>query len=169
MKTIYRFWTMFQFGSLEKWLSDMALQGWIFQGMKHRYGFVFRQMEPAKIIYRFDFRGYLLEDYMSELFRKHWTMTKINKYWIVWSRPYDANVQMIQTDSDEEILQGIKRISWIQAIVTGITWLVPYVVFREELTNVLFLVIYFVVNFYLTYNFIRIVFYQAMVEARKEA
>ncbi|MDD6467537.1 MAG: DUF2812 domain-containing protein [Erysipelotrichaceae bacterium] len=167
-KTVWRFWTMFQFHSLEQWLSDMALQGWMFQGVKHHYGFLFRQQEPAKMTFRFDFRGYILEDYISELFRRHWTMTKINKYWVVWARPYDLKDQMIITDSDDEVLEGLKRISWIQASVVLCSWIIPFVIFRVELTNPIVLGIYLIVNFYLSYNLIRIVFYRAMVEARNE-
>ena len=168
MKTYWKFWTMFHFGSLETWLNQMAKQGWIFQGVRLRYGFMFKKMKPQDIVYRFDYRRYLLEGYMTELFHKNWVMTKINKNWLIWSCPSkNANLQL-ESDYNEDILKGIKRITVIQLILCVLCWVVPRFVVANELQNPLVMLVYILVCIVMTYNVIRCFYYQAMVEVRQE-
>ena len=103
MKTVWKFWTMFHFGSLEAWLSEMASQGWIFQGVRLRYGFMFKKMKPSNIVYRFDYRGYLMDDYMTELIHKNWVMTKINKHWLIWSKPSRSMDVVLDSYYNEDV------------------------------------------------------------------
>ena len=168
MKTVWKFWTMFHFGKLEAWLGNMAANGWIFQGMKMRYGFVFKKMKPANVVYRFDYRGYLLEGYMQEMSYNGWTMTKINKNWVVWSKPSKNQNLMIASDYNEDILKGMKRIALIQIVLCAICWILPRFLLAEELQIPLVMLVYAIVCLMMTYNVIRCYFYQAMIEVREE-
>ena len=166
MKTVWKFWTMFHFGKLEAWLGYMAKQGWIFQRVKFGYGFVFKKMKPANIVYRFDYRGYLLEDYMQELIHNGWVMTKINKKWIIWSRPSNDPNLMIKSHYNEDILSAMKRFTLIQMVLCVLTWVLPRYVLVEELKMPLVMAVYIIFGLMMTYNVIRCYFYQAMVEVR---
>lgn len=169
MKTVWKFWTMFHFGSLEAWLSEMASQGWIFQGVRLRYGFMFKKMKPSSIVYRFDYRGYLMDDYMTELIHKNWVMTKINKHWLVWSKPSQSKDVVLDSYYNEDVLQAMKRLSVIQGVLCVLCWVLPRYVLADELHIPLLLVVYFIACLFMTYNVIRCLFYKAMIEIRMES
>lgn len=168
MKTCWKFWTMFHFGSLEKWLGEMACRGWIFQGVKYRYGFVFKKMKPANMVYRFDYRGYLLEGYMNEMMHNHWVMTKINKNWLIWSCPSKNPDLLLQSDYDEDIIAGMKRIGILQLVLCIACWVLPHFIIAQELQYPLVMGIYILICLFMTYSVIRCFYYRTMVEVRKE-
>ena len=168
MKTVWKFWTMFHFGSIEDWLNKMASQGWIFQGVKFGFGFMFKKMKPADIVYRFDYRGYLLEDYMQEMTNNGWVMTRINKYWLIWSRPSKDRNLMIRSHYNDDILKAMKRFTIIQLILLVVYFVVPRIVLVEELQIPLVMLVYVIVSVIMLYNVLRCYYYQVMIKVREE-
>ena len=166
MKNCWKFWTMLQLGSLESWLEVKAQQGWILTGVKFRYCFVFKQDVPNKLSYVADYRGYLLEDYMSELSRLNWTMIKLSKYWLVWYKPYVDTRPIIKSMVDGEILGGIKRTTVIQLVIIA-SCLLFALYLNSQGDYWLFMGILVVVGA-MTYNLLRLLLYKAMIEVRNE-
>ena len=156
---------MFQLGSLENWLETKAQQGWLLVGVKCRYCFQFKEEKPNNICYAIDYRGYLLEGYMSELARLNWTMLKMSKYWLAWSKPYVDTRPTLKTMFDQEVLVGIKRTTVIQLLVIGCCLLFGIYLYTQ---NYWLFVGMLVVVVAMTYQLFRLLFYKAMIEVRSE-
>lgn len=159
---------MFQFGSLERWLSEQAAQGWLFDEVKHSYCFVFHQAKPIAMTYAFDYRGLLLEDYMSELFRRGWTMTKINKYWSVWAKQQRKGMDRFKTSSDDEVLRLLRRSVIAQVVLTLICLFLPYGIAAGFAVPWLIFVVFYVAAVMMLYHLLRLVLYRAMIQVRNE-
>ena len=166
MKSCWKFWTMFQLGSLENWLEMMAQKGLILVGTKYGVRFMFKQDKPSKICYILDYRGYLLDGYMSELARSNWTMIKLSKYWIVWYKPYVDVRPTIKTMLDEEVLTAVKRTIAIQLVIIVCCLLFGLYLSSQE--NYGLFVGIFVVALAMIYRLLRLLLYRAMVEVRNE-
>ena len=95
-------------------------------------------------------------------------MTKINKYWLIWSRPSKDRNLMIRSHYNEDILKAMKRFTIIQLILLVVYLVVPRFVLIEELQIPLVMFVYIIVSVIMLYNVLRCYFYQIMIKVREE-
>ncbi len=163
----FHFWWMLSLGGLEKWLNQMAEEGLIFDHYRIPYTFVFRKDKPAKLVYVFDLKNYLLADYYSSRNAQNWFMYNLGRNWIMWTKPHKDGLAL-NNEYDDKILKSVKSNSTIHMVIVAIWLFFLSTQLTKYFTNTLFFVIVMLSTIWLVYNLFKLWLYKAMLEARNE-
>ena len=109
-KNVFRLWSAWNIEKIEKYLEDMAKNGWHLKEVSHSLlVFHFVEGEPRKTSFSVDYRSKEDKEYFAILEDAGWQCLGKGAGWFIWRQEYTNNKPKIYTDK-QSLIDRSKRI-----------------------------------------------------------